>query len=59
MVILEENFVNDWIYKIMQLVFDEPHEARDELLNMSHYILNAPQADSQKVNYPKPNIRSW
>ena len=57
MVKVDENFLNDWIYKIISHVSDEPDKARDELLKLCTYIIRAPQLEEGAKNYPKISIR--
>lgn len=57
MIQIDENTVNDWIYHIISKLDDMP-AAREELLRLSTYILNAPRDTSAtKGQLPKPSIR--
>jgi len=55
MVQIDENVVNDWIYNIISKLDDMP-AARDELLKLSTFVLNAPR-EQNKGQLPKINIR--
>jgi len=55
MVQVDENVVNDWIYGIISKLDDLP-AAREELLRLSTFILNAPREQS-KGALPKIIIR--
>ena len=55
MVQVDENVVNDWIYGIISKL-DDLSAAREELLRLSTFILNAPREQS-KGALPKIIIR--
>lgn len=55
MVKIDENYVHEWIYKIISELSDDPDKARDELMKLSSFILNAPQL-SNNTNLPKTRI---
>lgn len=59
MVNVDENLINDWLYKIISMVESEPDMARKELINLSSYVINAPRSDGnqRKGNYVRPSIR--
>jgi hypothetical protein len=55
MVKLDENTLNDWVYKIISLL-NEPDKAKMELINLSSYITHAPRAEKDSM-FPKTSIR--